>query len=297
MLQHIRIALAIVFEVRENRQFLFRPTKTSSNACVRVGFTCLVVGVWRYLSYLQVEFTQFLCAKTIAWERHCLTSNTHKKIMGTILETICTIAAFASLLAFVVGMFSPTAVKCKTRGQVALLYIFIFFVIIYISPSPTREIEVPVTSSEETHPRQEKHEPAPVESEASIGVPVEAGHFIYTVQKISYKKSVGDSFNGSTADGIYLLVDLSIKNISDETRTLDGTSYYVTNKNGVKYEYSVDGATSLEMAGKNTIFLKECQPNITTTGVVIFEVPQKDEYYLHLAGDFWGRKSSKVLLK
>ena len=117
------------------------------------------------------------------------------------------------------------------------------------------------------------------------------------MQKISYKKSVGDSFNGSTADGIYLLVDLSIKNISDETRTLDGTSYYVTNKNGVKYEYSVDGATSLEMAGKNTIFLKECQPNITTTGVVIFEVPQKDEYYLHLAGDFWGRKSSKVLLK
>lgn len=217
--------------------------------------------------------------------------------MGTILETICTIAAFASLLAFVVGMFSPTAVKCKTRGQVALLYIFIFFVIIYISPSPTREIEAPVTSSEETHPRQEKHEPAPVESEASIGVPVEAGHFIYTVQKISYKKSVGDSFNGSTADGIYLLVDLSIKNISDETRTLDGTSYYVTNKNGVKYEYSVDGATSLEMAGRNTIFLKECQPNITTTGVVIFEVPKKDEYYLHLAGDFWGRKSTKVLLK
>lgn len=110
--------------------------------------------------------------------------------MGTILETICTIAAFASLLAFVVGMFNPASVKCKTRGQVALLYIFIFFVITYISPSPTREIEVPVTSSEETHPRQEKHEPAPVESEALIGVPVEAGHFIYTWCKRFLAKKV-----------------------------------------------------------------------------------------------------------
>lgn len=60
--------------------------------------------------------------------------------MKEILETICSIAAFASLLAFIVGIFSPSTVKCKSRGQVALLYLFLFVVFVTISPHPDREI-------------------------------------------------------------------------------------------------------------------------------------------------------------
>ncbi|EXZ62253.1 hypothetical protein M107_3596, partial [Bacteroides fragilis str. 3725 D9(v)] len=37
--------------------------------------------------------------------------------------------------------------------------------------------------------------------------------------------------------------------------------------------------------------------NVTTKGTLVYEVPMKGEYYLHLAGDFWGTNSVRVLLK
>ena len=224
--------------------------------------------------------------------------------MKEILETICSIAAFASLLAFIVGIFSPSTVKCKSRGQVALLYLFLFVVFVTISPHPDREIAVSTTSYVETPPQQEqqktpseKSESTKSETKSGRGQPLVAGHFIYTVQSFSFKKSVGDTYTGSTADGIYLMVNLTIKNVSDRTRTIDGSSYTVTDQNGNQYEYSTEASTSLELMGRNTFFLRECQPNISTKGVLIFEVPKKDEYYLHLAGDLWGNRSQKILLK
>ena len=99
-----------------------------------------------------------------------------------------------------------------------------------------------------------------------------------------------------TADGIYLLVDLSLKNIDNESHMLDNSFFSITDLDGNKYEYSTNGSTALEMSGGKTLFLKQCQPNIATRGILIFEVPQKDKYYLHLVGSFWGTKSVRVLL-
>lgn len=223
------------------------------------------------------------------------------------METILMLISLLALLAFIVGMFSPETVKCKSRGKVALIYLGIFFIFATIgsslypvedetvTPHATSQAAEQVANNSETQQVSQEQEEQPVES--SIGTPIEIGHFVYTVQSVQFRKTVGNSFFGETADGIYLIVNLSIKNISKETRTLDGSLFAVTDKSGVKYEYSVDASTALELSGSKTLFLKDCQPNITTKGVLAFEVPQKDEYYLHLVGSFWGSKSARVLLK
>lgn len=230
------------------------------------------------------------------------------------MEIICVLTALLSLVAFVVGMFSPQTVKCKSRGKVALLYVSLFFVCILMGPqfsthtiNDTSESTTVVHSTEKAVPTSEEYltplEPSEpsiqknTEIESSIGKPIEIGHFVYTINNVSFRKSVGDEYMEETADGIYLLVNLSIKNISGETRTLDGSLFAITDKSGTKYEYSNNASTALEMSGKKTLFLKECQPRITTKGVLIFEVPQKDEYYLHLVGSFGGTQSVQVLLK
>jgi hypothetical protein len=221
------------------------------------------------------------------------------------METILMLVAIVSLIAFVVGMFSPKTVKCKSRGKVALIYLSLFFISAIIGssfskPSNTsaKSPETPdqtsqVESSEPTNREKQTDQ----EVESSIGKPVQIGYFVYTIQSVSFRKSVGNEFMSETADGIYLLVNLTIKNISDETRTLDGSLFAVTDKNGTKYEHSTEASMTLEMSGSKTLFLKACQPNITTKGVLVFEVPEKGEYYLHLIGSFWGVQSVRVLLK
>lgn len=212
------------------------------------------------------------------------------------------LGSFVAFIAFVVGLFSPKTVKCKTRGKAALIYLstsFGLFIIMgaIIPPSENRETHqttsTPVVQEssvvEKKSPKQE--------IESSLGKPIEIGYFIYTIQNVSFRKTVGDEYFEETADGIYMLVNLSIKNISNETRTLDGSLFAVTDINGTKYEFSTNASSALEMSGKKTLFLKDCQPNITTKGCLVFEVPEKGEYYLHLIGSFWGVESVRVLLK
>ena len=206
-----------------------------------------------------------------------------------------------ALITFVIGMFSPKTVKCKTRGKVSLVYLLTalgLFILATILIPPSENQETP---SQTTNPVVQElpaaEETQKQEVESSLGKPIEIGNFIYTIQSVSFRKSIGDEYFGETADGIYMLVNLSIRNISDETRTLDGSLFAVTDVNGTKYEFSTEASTALEMSGKKTLFLKECQPNITTKGCLVFEVPEKGEYYLHLIGSFWGVESVLVLLK
>lgn len=44
------------------------------------------------------------------------------------MDTLFAIIASLSLVAFVVGMFNPSTVKCSTRGKVALIFASAFLV-------------------------------------------------------------------------------------------------------------------------------------------------------------------------
>ena len=214
------------------------------------------------------------------------------------------IIAMLSLLAFVVGMFSPKTVGCSSRGKVTLIYGGIFFISAIIGSSTSNDTasnsnkasSYTADNGTETDDSLKQNQEN-VPKEAIIGTEVQVGNFAYRVDNIAFKKSVGNEFARETADGIYLLVYLSLVNIDNDSHTLDGSMFSLTDVDGTEYEYSIDGSTALEMSGYKTIFLKQCQPKIATSGILIFEVPQKKEYYLNLIGSFWGTKSVRVLLK
>lgn len=220
------------------------------------------------------------------------------------METILTLISVLSLVAFVVGMFSPKTVKCSSRGKVALIFVSTFFISTLIAGSLAENTNAPRVETTDMEHGQSQDSLAGKESqiqeksskEPTVGTQVQIGNFAYIVNDFSFRKSVGDEFMRETADGIYLLVDLSLVNVDDESHTLDGSLFSITDLNGRKYEYSTNGSTALEMSGYKTLFLKQCQPNIPTRGVLIFEVPKKDKYYIHLAGGFWSSKSIRVLL-
>ena len=168
-------------------------------------------------------------------------------------------------------------------------------------PSTVNNVSVPTATEQSKNKPQEPQQLEEVpttekndEKIIGIGQPTEVGNFIYTVEKTNFRKSIGDEFLNQQADGIYLLVTLSIKNISNESRTLDNSLFKLTDDNGTEYESSTDGSTALEFSGGKSIFLKQCQPNITTKGTLVFEVPQKSEYNLHLSGGFWNGTTAVI---
>lgn len=129
-----------------------------------------------------------------------------------------------------------------------------------------------------------------------IGDQIDIGNFSYVVNSIKFIKTIGGEFTQQTADGVYLVVSVTFRNNDNKEHTLDNSFFKLTDENGAEYESSIDGATALEMEGKETLFLKQCNPNITKKGLIIFEVPEKKVYDLHLSGGFWSGKTAVVKL-
>jgi hypothetical protein len=131
---------------------------------------------------------------------------------------------------------------------------------------------------------------------AKIGDEITIEHFVYRVNGVRFAKSLGNEFAKQTADGIYLIVDLSLKNMDNEEHTLDNSMFKLTDASGTEFESSTDATTALEMDGKETLFLKQCNPKIQKQGLLAFEVPEKGVYDLHLSGGFWTGKTAVVKL-
>ncbi|MCC6760569.1 MAG: DUF4352 domain-containing protein [Chitinophagaceae bacterium] len=129
-----------------------------------------------------------------------------------------------------------------------------------------------------------------------IGDQIEVGNFTYKVNGIKFAKSVGNEFTRKTADGIYLIANVTFRNNDNEEHTLDNSFFKLTDENGTEFQSSTDGETALEMSGQETLFLKQCNPQITKSGLLIFEVPNKKVYDLHLSGGFWNGKTAVVKL-
>jgi hypothetical protein len=144
------------------------------------------------------------------------------------------------------------------------------------------------TTQEAPRPQAPRPTSAQERTVAKVGEQISVANFTYRVSHVAFKKTVGNEFTSETADGIFLIVDLSLMNTSDKTRTLDNSMFKLVNESGIEYASSTNGSTALELSGTETLFLKQCQPNIQTSGALIFEVPSStDRYTLKVSGGFW----------
>lgn len=224
------------------------------------------------------------------------------------METLLALLTLTSLGFLVVGIFSPQKSlfwykKERTKKTSALIYgisTFICFAAVgaFVEPAPndvpkkTKEEKTVSSNIQDAQVAKEENKP----SYNKIGDEINVGNFIYKVNGIKFAKTVGNEFTSETADGIFLLVDLTVKNVDTEEHTLDNSMFKLLNEKGVEFDSSTEGTTALELSGKKTLFLKQHNPNISKQGFLVFEVPEKGIYDLLLSGGFWNGKKAAVKL-
>lgn len=133
---------------------------------------------------------------------------------------------------------------------------------------------------------------------AKIGDTVEVGNFTYKVIEVKNKKKIGNEYLNKETDANYLLVRLSAKNISKESRTLDSNMFKIVTADGT--EYSADATLGMYLGDTEAkFFLNQVNPGIKVDGTLIFEVPKKsteEKYTLVLSGGFASAKETKIEL-
>ncbi|MEC0237777.1 DUF4352 domain-containing protein [Paenibacillus kribbensis] len=117
-----------------------------------------------------------------------------------------------------------------------------------------------------------KKEEAPKMSK--IGEAVQVGNLAVQANKASSKTTIGQNefMQKKTADK-YLVINLSIKNLDKEARTLDASMFKLIDAAGLEYEPMSDADLYVNDSG-NMLFLAKINPGLTKTANVVFEVPK-----------------------
>lgn len=108
----------------------------------------------------------------------------------------------------------------------------------------------------------------------AIGEAVELEGTRYVVESVRTASTVGSEFFEEQANGIYVIVDLTIENLKDETKVFSDTAAVFRANNDKSYSTDTDGTfAALGDDGEPLIF-EEMQPDLPKTGMLVFDVPE-----------------------
>ncbi|MGI8333662.1 DUF4352 domain-containing protein [Actinomadura scrupuli] len=106
-----------------------------------------------------------------------------------------------------------------------------------------------------------------------IGREYRDGKFAFTVTKVKKGvRRVGDQYFGRTAQGQYVLVYVTVRNIGKEARTFDNSNQKLADVQG--RDFDSDTEATIAMGDESNAFLKDINPGNGVKGVLIFDVPK-----------------------
>lgn len=109
---------------------------------------------------------------------------------------------------------------------------------------------------------------------ATIGQPVRDGKFEFTVTSVDCgKSSVGGEFLNKNAQGQFCLLNLTVKNIGNESQTFSDYGQLLFDAKGNKY--SSDSGASFYANPSGSTFLNTINPGNVVTGAVVFDIPKE----------------------
>lgn len=112
-----------------------------------------------------------------------------------------------------------------------------------------------------------------------LGKPVRDGKFQFVINSVSQTKTVGDTEfgGGTTAQGKYTVLHVTVTNISGQPQTLDDSAQYVYDSAGRKYNASSDADIALSTANASSdVIFNNINPGNTVSGLIAFDMPSGD---------------------
>lgn len=109
------------------------------------------------------------------------------------------------------------------------------------------------------------------EQPAAVGAEVRDGQFAFTVTKFEKATRVGTEFLHKDAQGEFLIVHMTVKNIGDKPGHFFGQNQKLFDAQG--REFSADSAAAIYFKDAKSLY-EEINPGNQVNGVVLFDLPK-----------------------
>ena len=169
--------------------------------------------------------------------------------------------------------------------------IAVFVLIIIVSVSGGESPSTDSTGSSDTRSS------APAQTAFGVGDEATVGDLTYKVNSSSEKSSVGSSAFAKTTEGKFVIVNVTVRNNANETKTIDSSLFKMKDGAGREFDYSTEGNTAHMLSGGEDFFLQQVQPGLTVTGEIVFEVPaDSDNLQLRVRPGIFSSKYAEINL-
>lgn len=184
------------------------------------------------------------------------------------------------------------------KGILVVMVAFVLLALLFGSPEDTSKYNAPV----ETQPAAvaESSAAAPAETQSddvkvySVGDRVVSGDIAYTITDVQTTPTLSNDYSSTSADGVFLIVDMDIENIGKETITM--SSNYVKLFDTQERVFESDSDAWMYIDNENNLLLKQLQPGLKTWGRTIFDVPKGGTYGAMVTGSIWGGDEQFILI-
>jgi hypothetical protein len=95
----------------------------------------------------------------------------------------------------------------------------------------------------------------------------------YTVKNARKSPTVGGEFMQEQADGVFVIVTLTIENTKDETKTFSDSAAKFVTKDDNSYSTNSEGTIAVMGTNEEPLWLADMQPDLPKTGKLVFDVP------------------------
>jgi hypothetical protein len=105
-----------------------------------------------------------------------------------------------------------------------------------------------------------------------LNQPARDGKFEFTVTGVDCSKNtIGNDPVSTTANGVFCIVSMNVKNIGDQAQTLDATSQYGYDAQGKKY--STDTKSEFYLPNQGGALFNQLNPGSSVSGQIVYDVP------------------------
>ena len=146
--------------------------------------------------------------------------------------------------------------------------------------------------------KDKKKEPAKEEkSTAKIGDALKVGDVVFTANGTSTATNVGGEY-GQDAQGVYYIVDVTVKNEGKEAITTD-SSFFVLKSGDIEYKADATADIYINEAGGG-FFYQSINPGIENKGKIVFDVPKEiaesNDLVLDVQTGMFGTETGEISL-
>lgn len=169
-------------------------------------------------------------------------------------------------------------------------WLLVIIVIIIISSNSGGKSSTPNTSSSESEVTTDTQK----EQIVGIGEVLRIGDVEFTVNSVKTASNVGGEY-GSNAQGKYLIVNTTVKNVSNEAITTDSSFFKLLS--GEK-TYEADSTAAIYANQDVNFFFEQINPDISLSGNVVFDVSNEvisnPDLLLQVQTGFFGTQTGEI---